>query len=104
MDQARNLGAALTRAGAGMYTTPLSITGAGPATHYISSGMLGTQFVALLSSPAALFAYAQQGAAAQGLALTATLDDATALISWSDVSAQAPFDAMARLGLSMVQD
>ncbi len=100
---ARLLGAALARAGAGMYTTELSPTGALPATHFISSGMLGTGFVALLGNPAALHAYALQGAAAQGITLTVTLAQTQTLVPLCDVSAQEPFAVMARLGLQMVQ-
>lgn len=102
VEQARELGAALDPAGAGMYTTPLSPTGAEPATHYISSGLLYDTFPPLLADAALLYAAAQQGAEQQGMTLTATLEDAYALVAQSDVSSDAAFYAMERLGLVII--
>lgn len=100
--QARNIGACLDAAGSGMYTTPLSADGKAPVTHYISSGLMSAAFMPLLNDAALMFAYAQQGAVAQGLTLTATQEDCTQLVAQSDVSEDNPFDALARLGLKMV--
>lgn len=104
VEAARELGGALTPAGAGMFTTPLSASGTNPPTHYISSGLLDENFLAVLQAPEILFQYASQGAEAQGITLTATLQDCEALIAESDVSSEDAFTAMARLGLQMVQE
>lgn len=101
--QARNLGAALAPPGAGMYSTGLSADGFAPASHYISSGMIGQSFAEILADPEALYAAAVAGAQAQGITLTETLADCQALVAQSDVSEEPPFDAMARLGLQLVQ-
>lgn len=98
---ARELGAALSPAGAGMYSTPLSPTGTEPATHWISSGLIDESFAAILGSPEALYGYAQAGALEQGLMLTSTATDAAALVEQTDVSTDSAADAMARLGLVM---
>jgi hypothetical protein len=104
VETARLLGAALARSGAGMYTAALSPTGDLPATHYISSGLIGTGFVSLLNNPAALFGCAQQGAALQGYPLLPTLVETTELIPLCDVSHEGPFVVMYRLGLRMVAE
>ena len=101
---ARELGAAISPAGAGMYLTPLSPTGSEPATHWISSGLIDESFAAILGIPEALYGYAQAGAIEQGLTLTATVADAAALVEQADVSTGSATDAMSRLGLVMVSD
>jgi hypothetical protein len=102
VEAARNVGACLDAAGSGMYTTPLSADGSLPATHYISSGLMSAAFMPLLADAAMMFGAAQQGATAQGLTLTATHADCTALVAQSDVSGESPHEAMARLGLKMI--
>lgn len=114
-DLARRLAGSFGSGGLGMWTTPLSSTGAEPATHYISSGMLPAEFAGMVptqtwelvdgvwtkiaSTPgdaAAVYYVAQQ----QGVECTlAEVEDT--LIS-SDVTAQPPFTAMGRLGLQIV--
>lgn len=79
--------------GAGMWTTPLSPTGATPATHYISSGGIWQQFADMLDSPEAL-------AAGAGIPIA----QAQAILSACDVSEEDGPTAMARLGLTFVQD
>jgi hypothetical protein len=101
--QGRNLGAALSPAGHGMFVVGLSANGSEPASHYVSTGMLHEQFAGLLADANALYAGAQSGAQAQGITLTETLADCEALVAQSDVSADPPFDAFARLGLTLVQ-
>lgn len=83
--------------GAAMWTTGLSPTGAAPATHYVSTGLIEDTFAALLADPDAMFA------AAQAAEASVTLDQCQALVTNSDVSEEAPFDAFARLGLQLVQ-
>lgn len=99
---ARNLAECLTPAAAGMFITPVSPTGDGDPTHFISSGLVDEQFMALLSDPAALYAACQQGAQAQGMTLTATLADAEALVAQANVSEENPFGALIRVGLKIL--
>jgi len=99
-----------------MFTTGLSETGTEPATHYISSGYIEQQFADILP----LTTVSQDGeglpsvdtrpgnvAFVEGLAAQAgiTLPAGTVagLFDALDVSEQGPFEAVARLGLVMVQ-
>ena len=91
-------------AGAGMWTTPLSPTGAEPATHWISAGLISQDFAALLPlgddpGNAALVA---ELATANGMETTA--EQVQALFDASDITKEEPHAAMARLGLVMVVD
>jgi hypothetical protein len=56
---ARSLAAAATvdegHSGAGMFTTPLSATGTGEPTHWISAGLMWPEFADMLSDPQAIF-------------------------------------------------
>ena len=102
-------------AGAGMFMTPLSPTGQEPATHYISSGYIFDDFAALL--PLTTLAYEEDDAAettrpgnvavVESIAAQAgfTLPPGTigALFDAIDVTELGPWNAMARLGLVMVQ-
>ena len=110
---------ALEPGGAGMFTTPLSPTGAEPATHYISTGQVpGTMgaaapletweqdatgaWVEVSREPgnaAAVYAAAQ----AAEPPVVCTLADIEALFAASDVTAQDPWVALGRLGLKLVQ-
>lgn len=107
-------------AGAGMFTTGLSATGALPATHYISSGYIFDDFAALLPLTTVTQTVNDEGevgttettrpgnvAFVEGLAAQAgiTLPPGTiaALFDAIDVTELGPWAAMARLGLVMVQ-
>ena len=83
-------------AGSDMWQVGLSADGSEPATHYISTGMIDDQFVAMLTDATALYAACQ----AAGASVTQAQCDA--LVSGADVSTDKPFDAMARLGLQMI--
>lgn len=100
---ARNAAECVAPTGAGMWTTPLSATGVEPASHYISSGHVAPEFAALTNDPALLFQAAQAGAAAQGIALNYTQQQMADAMAASDVSMDQPFDAMARMGLQLVE-
>lgn len=108
---ARGIAAGFGPGGIGMWITPLSATGNDPATHYISSGLIPADFAGLspcdvwedgkkVSSypgdAATVFAYASQAG------LPVTLKQITDVFANSDVSTQQPFDAMARLGLKII--
>lgn len=105
-------------AGKGMFTTGLSATGALPATHYISSGYIFDDLAALLplttvepstddGEPDMVTERPGNVAFVEGLAAQAgiTLPPGTiaALFDAIDVTELGPWNAMARLGLAMVQ-
>jgi len=103
-------------AGDGMFVTGLSATGKAPATHYISSGPISADMAALLpcttvtkdaegkdvvtTAPGMPEAVPDLAAKAK---ISTTKTKITALYASIDVSDQPPFEAMARLGLQMVQ-
>ena len=103
-------------AGAGMFTTGLSAPGALPATHYISSGPIYESLADLL--PLTTVAYEEDDAAettrpgnvpvVEGLAAQAgiTLPPGTiaALFYAIDVTELGPWAAMARMGVTVVQE
>jgi hypothetical protein len=100
----------------GMFTTGLSATGKAPATHYISSGPISHDMAALL--PCKTVTQDKDGKAvvttAPGMpeavpalatkaGISTTKAKITTLYTSIDVSDQPPFEAMARLGLQIVQ-
>ena len=100
-------------AGKGMFTTGLSADGTEPATHYISSGPIATEFGDLLP----LTSFDAEGAPttrpgdvatveaiADQAGITLPAGTIAALFAAIDVSAQGPFEAMARLGLNFSQE
>lgn len=87
----RALAAALSPGGEGMWITPLSSTGAEPATHYISAGLIDAQLAALLDSP-------DDMAAATGI----DVSQARAILAACDVSTESGLTAMGRLGLRLM--
>ena len=112
----RAIAAAFGPGGEGMWTTPLSATGLDPVTHYISTGYIPAEFVAL--SPMATWALDEDGnwvrtdyypgdaatvyGFCQQAGLPYTLAEIEGVFSRSDVSQQEPFVAMGRLGLKIV--
>lgn len=112
----REIAASFGPGGVGMFTTPLSASGADPASHYISSGYIPADFAYLVPSqtyeqdedgawtlvssepgdPVAVY----EAATAQGVVCTQA--DVDAIFASADVTAQEPFVAMARLGLAIV--
>lgn len=108
--------AAAGEAGAGMFTTGLSATGEAPATHFISSGAIETQFADILPVAAITVVEGVETLtpatgdldAVLGLASAAgvPVDLATVegLFAALDVSEQPPFTAMERLGLQIVEE
>jgi hypothetical protein len=108
---ARGIAEGFGPGGTNMWTTPLSATGNDPATHYISSGLIPADFaglspcdvwedgVKISSYPGdadTVYAYASQAG------LKVTLKQIKTVFANSDVSTQQPFDAMARLGLKII--
>ena len=101
--------------GSGMFTTPLSSTGDGVPTYYISSGLIESPFADLL--PLTSVTYGENGtpstttrpgnvalttqlAAEAGLPITEA--EVTTLLFAVDVSEQSAEDALARLGLKII--
>ena len=82
--------------GSGMYSVPLSPTGELPATHWISSGLIEQEFADLLANPDALAAVAT-GAGLDPVPLVA-------IVAAADISDEPADVALARLGLSMIQE
>jgi hypothetical protein len=119
VDLARTIAATLDPAHSqGMWETPLSPTGAEPATHYISTGFIGEGFAALVP----FATWAQEGdplewvqteyqpgdsfavlAMCEEAGLTVTLEEIEDLFATSDVTAEDPWVALGRLGLQIVQ-
>ena len=116
---ARDIAATLSpTAGQNMWLTGLSATGNAPATHYVSTGLIGPEFAALVpeqvweqnpstgawtktsSTPGDPVACYQMCIAG---GLTITQAQVNAVYAAADVTTQEPFTAFARLGLKMVQ-
>ena len=111
VELARSLCATLAGdGGSGMFTTALSATGQDPATHYISSGLIESEFADLLpliEFPADADPVIHPGqpdlitqmATDQGMCVT--VDEVQALLASVDVTEQPPTDALDRLGLRL---
>ena len=97
---ARTIAASFGPGGVGMFTTPLAPPDATTPTHFISSGYIPEQFVAMIppmqTNPNLIYSFIQQNG------IDCTLQDIQGLFTTSDVSADEPFAAMARLGLNIV--
>ena len=108
--------AAAGEAGAGMFTTGLSPTGEAPATHFISSGAVESNFAAILPlgtvttvdevttverSAGDIDAVIQLAKDAGQAVDAKTIGGLFAAL---DVSEQSPFEAMARLGLQIIAE
>lgn len=100
-------------AGAGMFTTPLSATGALPGTHYISSGKIWQEFADLLP----LTSFDEEGEPSTRPGQVATIDamasgagfdlpngTVAALLGTISVTELDPWTDMSRLGLQLVQE
>lgn len=114
---AKQIAAMFPNVGPEMFTSRLSATGKEPATHVISSGLIPVDFTDAI--PVKKYETDRQGAlvvketlAGTASKITATVSktDATftdqkasTLMAKMDVSDQPPFEAMARLGLMLVQ-
>ena len=101
--------------GSGMFTTPLSSTGDGVPTHYISSGLIEAPFADLLPFTAVTYgedgmpststrpgnvALTTQLAVEAGLTITEA--EVAALLAGVDVSEQQAEEVLSRLGLRIV--
>ncbi len=112
----RAIAAAFGPGGVGMFSTPLSASGLDPVTHYISTGYIPAEFVAL--SPMATWEQDEDGnwvqtdyypgdaASVYGFCqqegLPYTLAEIEGVFARSDVSHQEPFVALNRMGLKII--
>ncbi|MEN6621314.1 MAG: hypothetical protein ABFD50_07185 [Smithella sp.] len=114
--QVRSLADSFGPVAQGMWITPLSPTGTMPATHWISSGLIGDDFAAIMPfshyddseppvwmtddyDPAAFVALAS----ANGV-IAPPVEVITQIMSMVDVSDKEPFTAIARMNLQMIQE
>jgi len=115
---AQEIASTLSPAGAGMWTTGLAPTAEGPATHFISTGLIGPDFAHMV--PCQTYAQDEEGEwvlvstepgspvavtqACNALGLEVTLEQVEGIFAVADVTDQEPFVAMGRMGLVMVQE
>jgi hypothetical protein len=88
-------------AGDGMFETGLSLTGALPATHYISSGAIGVEFELPLSSPEAMHQTCTAAGAPVTLAQCEAIFAACEIV---DTSTEDVHTTLNRLGLKLVEE
>jgi hypothetical protein len=104
--------------GSGMWTTGLSADGNDPATHYVSTGLIGPSFAAIM--PSQTYALDEQGrwvltgsvrgqpafviaaCAAADPPLKLTAAQVQGLMDRADISEQEPFVAFSRMGLKLI--
>ena len=114
---AQEIAATLSPAGQNMWTTGISPTGTAPGTHYISSGLIGPDFAHMV--PLQVWELDEDGQwqlvrtepgnpqavtdACNAAGLAVTLEQVEAIFAAADVTEQEAHEAMARLGLQMVQ-
>jgi hypothetical protein len=111
--QTRGLADKFGPAAQNMWITELSPTGAAPATHYISAGLIDPLFASMFASPEALQAGALQAgitvdlATCAALLSAATVTDGTFTSTGLDgkpmTATEGPLETIARLGLQLVQ-
>lgn len=83
--------------GSNMWTVGLSATGAAPATHYVSAGLIQSDFAALLADAALTITYAQAAG------ISTTLQAVQALYAASTiVPEQNPHAVIEQLGLRFI--
>ena len=78
-----------------MFSVPASPTGELPATHYVSSGLITTEFAVLLGDTQLLSSVAESA----GLDAAPLIE----LIGASDISEEPAEEAFARVGLQVVR-
>ena len=113
VDTCRSLAMLLAGEGQKLWTTPLSADGTEPATHWISTGLIESQFADLLPLNEPMFdgkVWIDNWLSAGNPALLAELsggavteEQANAIFDQCDVTLEEPQAALARLGLRMVQ-
>ena len=115
---ARQIAETLSPAGVNMWLVGLSADGQEPATHYVSTGLIGEDFAAMV--PCTFWAQDEDGnwvetgsepgnaarvvlaCAAAEPPLVVTAAEVQAVMDASDISDQEPFTAFSRMGLTMI--
>ena len=87
----------------GMFTSALSASGTAPATHYISSGLIPQFYAQTIANNVLLFNRAKAAWEADGDVFPYTQLQVTTQLALCDISQDPPFEAMARMGLRLVQ-
>ena len=96
--QARALADAMGPSSSGMWVTGLSADGAAPATHFISAGLIGSDFAGMLATPEAL------AAGAETLGVPIPIETAQALLGLAVIDERPFQDVLDELGLQLVHD
>jgi hypothetical protein len=100
---ARALGAGLSPGGVGMFTTGLSLSGEAPATHFISSGLIGERFAECIADASTLHdACIAAGANVSLATCQALVTNSVVTDGTFEGSEEGPFQLMKRLNLQMV--
>lgn len=103
-DQARNLCMAMTgSASEGMFTTLLYPEGSADATHAISSGYIAGEFADLLPCGDQTWGVEALLAMLEDAEFPITPEELTGMLAMIDISEESADEAMARLGLALVQ-
>jgi hypothetical protein len=115
---ARQIAETLSPAGVNMWLVGLSADGQEPATHYVSTGLIGEDFAAMV--PCTFWAMDEDGdwvetgsepgnaalvvlaCASMDPPLVVTEAEVQAIMDDSDISDQEPFTAFSRMGLMMI--
>lgn len=120
VETVRQLADSFGPAASGMWVTPCSASGNLPATHWISSGGIGEEFAAVLpmttvtpatepdTAPVITVTPANPDAflalcASMGVTDPPAIAQLQAIFSAVDVSEQDPHEAMARLGIKLIE-
>lgn len=117
VEVARKVGAGFGTGGQGMWTTPLSPTGEEPATHYISTGWIPSEFSTLIPNKSwvkddygVYVLSSEYFGDIDGIwnivsenNTEITINELQSLFDSVDISDQKPSDALERLGLQLVR-
>lgn len=87
-----------------MFSTGLSISGSAPITHYIASGYAPPRFVNAINNASLddLYNFVQERIVDTGVTFPYSKAQVRNALGNCDFSREAPFDALARLGLQIV--
>ncbi len=84
--------------GSGMFTRALSSSESGEPSHFISAGKIEDTFADVLADPSVMFNVCSQAG------ITVTEQECVDLLAQSDITDEAAYVAIGRLGLSFIQE
>jgi hypothetical protein len=87
----------------GMFTTPLSVTGNLPATHYISTGWIPVPYAQTIRDPILLFQRGKKAWEDDGDVFPFTQNQVTNALGNCDITADNPWEALTRMGLKLIE-